>query len=502
MTVSLDCHLKPEWPPLAWLARCVDGSPTIHLSHGRMVEVQDSSFCEAVWDGSYGSRDFDLTDVVFGSAGRARDGGFAFVSSGSTNDRLQSLATNDATWVSNSLPCLLSSAGATVAVTYDGYYDDFESIVDGLHRYKPTLETSAGPVRLTYFHNLRWDGHVLTEQPKPNIVRDFSTFSLYRTFLESKIEELAANGAAGGRKYPYQLLATLSSGYDSPAVAVLARKAGLSEAISFASGRGGHQDDGREIGKILGIRVALVSRDAWHSKPFAEVPFIAADAKGEDVHFAGVEDALMGRVLLTGFHGSTWSKNLHPVDANIVRRDQSGLSLTEYRLSAGFIHVPVAFLGARQLRDIHAICQSSEMAPWDVGGQYNRPIARRIVEESGVPRGKFAATKKAASVLFFERDSFLLPDSLRDFKGWLTDHAEEWSTLKRLPPARAAALSNVGKPFLRMISAGTRMAVAIVPQKYGWRARALHERVMELEREEYLFRYVFPWAMERAKSRY
>ena len=466
-----------------------------------MVEIHDSWFCEAVWDDSYESCGFDQTDIVFGSAGSTRDGGFTFVSSGSTNDRLQSLSTNGTTWVSNSLVCLLSSVNAALAVAYDEYYDNFESIVQGLQRYKPTLETSAGHVRLTYFHNLRWDGQTLVEHRKPDLSRDFSTFAAYRIFLESTIEKLAANAASPERRFPYRLLATLSSGYDSPAVAAVARKAGVDEAISFANGRGGHPDDGREIGKILGIKVTLISRDAWRSKPFVEVPFIAADAKGEDVHFAGAEEALMERVLLTGFHGSSWSKELEPVDANIVRRDQSGLSLTEYRLSAGFIHVPVPFLGTRQLRDIHAIGHASEMAPWDIGGQYNRPIARRIIEESGVPRGKFAATKKAASVLFFERDSFLSPDSLRDFRTWLAAHSKVWSG-HPLRPTWTAVLFNVCKPFLRLTAVGTRCLITATPAKYAWRARRLHGRVRDLEREEYLFRYVFPWAMERAKTRY
>ena len=53
------------------------------------MEVCDTWFCEAVWDGDYEAGDFDLTDLVFGSGGRLRDERAIFVSSGTTVDRLQ-----------------------------------------------------------------------------------------------------------------------------------------------------------------------------------------------------------------------------------------------------------------------------------------------------------------------------------------------------------------------------------------------------------------------------
>src|SRR2546422_2613546 len=69
--------------------------------------------------------------------------------------------------VANSLACLLVAIGADVDPTYAGYYADFKSISDGLARYARSVATSAGPVRLTYFHNLVWDGRALRERPKP-----------------------------------------------------------------------------------------------------------------------------------------------------------------------------------------------------------------------------------------------------------------------------------------------------------------------------------------------
>jgi hypothetical protein len=42
------------------------------------------------------------------------------------------------------------------------------------------------------------------------------------------------------------------------------------------------------------------------------------------------------------------------------------------------------------------------MQPYSVGGGYDRPIPRRLLEEAGLPRGSFARTKHAASILLFQ----------------------------------------------------------------------------------------------------
>src|SRR5207249_615650 len=244
--------LEPAWPPLAWLAKCPKGGGPVLIVHGRRVERATAWFCEAVWTGPYAAGDFDKTDLVFGSGGRLREDSAMFVSSGSTVDRLQTLETQDAVWVSNSLACLLASLDGHVDPTYPRYFRDFQSVIRGLRRYKRTLATSAGPVRLVYFSNLRWDGQCLHEVEKARPVRDFSAFGPYRDFLASSLCRLAENMAAGERAHPFALLGTISSGYDSATIAALAREAGLREVISFEHSRSGLDGTGREIAGVLG----------------------------------------------------------------------------------------------------------------------------------------------------------------------------------------------------------------------------------------------------------
>jgi hypothetical protein len=288
------------------------------------------------------------------------------------------------------------------------------------------------------------------------------------------------------------MLGTISSGYDSPTVAVLARSAGLCEVISFDRSREEESDSGQEIAARLGLKVAVIPRDAWRTAPLAEVPFLAADAKGEDVYFKSAEARLAGSVLLTGFHGDKiWGKYTTALSPDLVRGDQSGLSLTEYRLHAGFLHCPVPFMGVRQIRDVNRLSRSAELSRWDVPGEYTRPICRRIVEEAGVPREWFGMRKKAASVLFFQSTSFLTPQALAEYLPWLEAHGgvpvvTRGSTV-RAGVARAAR-------YLEHIVQSSGAATGVV-------ARAVRYVAGRAGREP-LFRWVFPWAAERARSAY
>jgi hypothetical protein len=488
-----------EWPTLAWLATCRRDMATVEVTHGSGVETHPDWFAEAVWDGDYRDGDFDQTDLVFGSGGRARSGGLTFVSSGTTVDRLHSLEVNGCVWVSNSLACLLAGTQASVSPSYRHYFEDFETIIHGFANYRREIATNVGPVRLTYHANLLWQDGRVVEKPKPYPKRDFSTFALYRDFLEASLDRLAQNMRSHERTHPYEMLATVSSGYDSPAVAAVARRAGLRQTLSFSRARDTRPDSGAEIARRLGLEPIVVDSSAWRAVPFAEVPFLASDSKGEDVYYRGAKEVLRGRVLLTGYGGSrVWDKGKPPPEY-FERSDQSGLSLCEYRLWAGFLHCPVTFLGGRQTAELRRISNSPDMAEWDVPGNYSRPICRRILEEAGVPRGLFGVDKKAASILFFDRNSFLSPESLADYRRWLErTRGEGFSRAARwavgLPSAAARLAVRSGQALAR---AGSR----VVPGRFLARI-GTSGRLAQFANYEPLFDHVFPWAMERATQRY
>src|SRR5580658_8530383 len=90
-----------SWPALAWLAICRRSNPTVEVLHGVGVEATANWFCEAVWAGPFADGNFDELDLIFGSGGRARPDFVTFVSSGTTLDRLHSVALEDGAAISN-----------------------------------------------------------------------------------------------------------------------------------------------------------------------------------------------------------------------------------------------------------------------------------------------------------------------------------------------------------------------------------------------------------------
>jgi len=490
-------HRIDAWPPLAWVAECSRRDRSVEIRHGPRVEVRDSWFCEAVWDGAHAAGDFDRTDLVFGSGGRRREDGWVFVSAGSTVDRLHALAFEDGVRVSNTLPGLMEVADATFDPADGRYYAALGSIVRGIDDYVRFLPTSRGPLQLAYFHNLRWDGERLTGSPKPDPRRDFSSFERYRDFLLEATGRIVANLRDRDRDRPFGMIGSVSSGYDSPTVAVLARAAGLEQVFTVDRARSGEDDRGAAIAERLGLAVTVIGRDDWREEAFAEAPFLAADAKGEDVALGSAGALLDGRVLFTGFHGGrVWSRSAEDLRPCLARKDRSGLSLSEVRLWKGFVHAPLAYLGARQIADIHALGTSPALARWDVPGDYSKPVCRRIVEEAGVPREWFGMRKKAASTLFREGVERFTDEGERDFERWLREHRRAWWSRGRVPPDRVRAAADRLAP---LHGAAVTALRGLARGRLHERAGALADLVADLRRGT---RFSFPWAVERARRRY
>ena len=493
----------PDWPVLAWLARCHPGTDVITVFHGGKVETTDEWFCEATWDGTFEAGDFDQTDIVAGSGGRARGSELVFVSSASTVDRLHSMQTSDGCWVSNSLSCLIVAADAEIDETSSRYFWLFRTVVKGIRRYRRLFPTSAGPIALTYFDNLVWNGRELISRDKPGLGKDFTSFGAYYDFLQRSMQALANNAGAPQRRSTFELLSTASSGYDSSTVTVLAKGAGATRVLCFDQGRAGIHDSGAPLARALGLTPISVPRNAWMSSSLPEVPFIASDSHGGDVFFKGAEDVLANKLLLTGYHGDKiWAKHVHTVvDENIVRGDQSGLSLAEYRLTIGTIHCPVSFWGVRQMKDVHAISNSPEMVPWDVPGHYSRPVCRRIVETAGVPRELFGIEKKATWVLLQWGKDFLLPASKQNYVDWLRDRRGKWLRRGRIPPVINDRVDSLE------IGLKTSIARAANNPDAWYRTPLVRSGLIRVagrltEGPSRLRQYVFPWALEHHRRAY
>ena len=509
--LRFEYKLVPSWPLLAWLSRCRPGSNVVEVFHGSWVETTDDWFCEAVWAGDFEQGDFDKTDIVSGSGGRAREGQVIFVSSGSTVDRLQSLATEDEVLMSNSICCLLAWARGSLDPSYPYYHRDFSSINLGLSRYKRYLDSSAGEIELTYFDNLVWDGHKLSRDPKRETAPAFTNFAAYRDYLVSTMYEFLENASSPARQQSFKPLIMLSKGYDSPTVAAVTRMAGACpEALSFDVDRDGADDSGATIAKHLNMRCTVMQRGQWRSLDWPEIPFMAGTPSSSDVLLKAFESQLSGTVLFTGYAGSlVWEKETQLSAMNLARSDGSGRSLTEYRLWANFIHCPVPYWGARRGEELVGISQSNEMGPWDIPGDYSRPICRRIVEEAGVPREAFGNYKCGVSEQIYRPDTFLTPTALQDYQEWLKNERSAWFRRGSVPPVPIIACS-IDAMLGSLSSLMSQLAYRIPSRRGLSRIRNLCQKCMRKLRDlqfgvrdpQYLRRYTYAWAVERAKERY
>jgi hypothetical protein len=401
------------------------------------------------------------------------------------------------TLVSNSLPCMLKRIGGSVEATERGFQRLIGTIGLGIDEYTREIPTSAGIIRLAYYHNLVWDGSGLREIEKPDTVPVLKSFEDYHTFIQSSVKELATNLADARRKFPFTMLGTMSSGYDSACVSALGREAGLKRVISFATAKTGKADSGEAVAKALGLELVLVDRNAWRETNLPEVAFVSSDAKGEDVYFKSAEHELTGKVLLTGFSGDLqWETHYHHRGPRFVRGDRAGLSLSEYRLRVGFINWPVPFMGAMHQDQIVAISNSEQMKPWDVGGDYSRPIARRILEMAGVPNGSYAKRKQAASVLLAEHRNMLSASTAEDFGKWLEEHAAEFWAKGMMPPQMKERL-------LRPVQWVARKGWVVYARSKSMPAvRRWSRSAAEWGEKEWVTWFLFPWAVERAKEAY
>src|SRR5690606_33471843 len=152
----------------------------------------------------------------------------------------------------------------------------------------------------------------------------------YREFMGNQMQAFVTNATTPGRHQQFHPLCTLSNGYDSPTVAVLARHYGrCREAVSIDVDREGSPDNGEAIAKHLGMTCTLISREVWRSLDQPEIPFIAGTPGGSDVVLAAAERYLAGTVLFTGYNGTgAWGKHSKDGKSEFARSDGSGRSLT------------------------------------------------------------------------------------------------------------------------------------------------------------------------------
>jgi len=396
--MQLVTKLIASWPKLAWVATHTKDTDQFTVYHGRCVETHDQWCVEAVWAGDFGSGNFDQTDLVFGSGIRLRGDRVIIVSSGTTVDRICFMQNSESLFISNSLPALLAVTGTSLRTDYSGYTQDSNSIVFGLNKYKRHIPTTGDDVQFLYFNNLVIHNGQMTEEEKPDVVAPFKTFEDYYTFLINTAKLLISNLNDQGRNYKITPVTTVSSGYDAAATAVIASSAGCKSAMTFKQSssfwRG--SDSGKHIADKLGMECKEYDRTA-KNYPLEETIW-ATTGQPRVLSWTLFDYPEPLSLLFTGCYGDlTWDSNLQRELPPLAGASLANGGIGEFRLFQGIFHCPVPYWANRHRLELLDISLSPQMKPWVIGNNYDRPIARRILEEAGIPRGTFAARKKNTS---------------------------------------------------------------------------------------------------------
>jgi len=193
-------------------------------------------------------------------------------------------------------------------------------------------------------------------------------------------------------------LATLSSGLDSPAASVVAAQAGCRQAVTFRQStslwRG--RDGGDGVAASLGFACRSYDRTA-RRYPHEEAVWAVVGRPGV-LNWTLFDYAAPVCLLFTGCHGDkVWDRKRRDFADSFETPSVADLGFGEFRLIEGVLHCPVPFWGMRHWREIEQISFRPEMEPWVRGGDYDRPIPRRLAEEAGVPPGSFGVRKKNTS---------------------------------------------------------------------------------------------------------
>ncbi len=417
-----------EISKLGWCAILKENKPC-QVICGENVEITTDAFVEGAWDGSYDDMKFELAELFCGSGGKICGGGYLFATPSHILDKLVSLRANGNLYVSNSVPFVLAITESKLDHEYTYYEKDFCSVIEGLDNCEKSIPLADGrSLDCHYYCNVYVDERLtLTSEPKSTL-KLVENYEQYYESLLTSVSVLNKNANAINRKQTYGLVSTISSGYDAAACSAVAKQIGCNTALTFNAPEKYAIDSGEQIAEKLGYTNIITknANDYLNRTDYVEADHVCSGELGTTIVFSAFENEFRNNIVFYGERGDKiWNKNDRKPNNRFDFTGEliAGISMAEYRLRVGFIMLPLPLYKAAVWESIHKISNSNEMQPWSVGGNYDRPIPRRIVEDCGVERHMFGQYKKGAGFNYhFDNLSYLKtrmsPYSFESFIGY------------------------------------------------------------------------------------
>ena len=392
-------------PSLSWLATINKSGGVIKLIHGTMVECCEHYFVSGVWDGSFEKGEFDTALSFHGTGGILKEDSVTFATPNHLQESLYSLVQDNVFVISNSLPFLLAYTGHKLDVNNYNYEYNLNSIFFGKKRCVKELRLKDATVQMHRYCNLKVLSDLSWEELSKPAKVELRTFEDYKSKLTGTLRRIVENASDVKRKCQYNLVTTISKGYDASATSALVHDLGCDTALTFSSPEKYVHDSGAEIARILGYKNIIEGNGCAYMDNTAlwEAESASCGDVGCLVAFNTFENKYKDSILFLGLKGdSIWGKDesLANRDFDFIKMSIAAEQNPEHYLRNNTIEISVPLVLGYEWPSIYKINNSSEMTKYSVGGEYDRPIPRRIVEEKGVPRKAFGFKKQGAGFTY------------------------------------------------------------------------------------------------------
>lgn len=304
---------------------------------------------------------------------------------------------------SNSLAFLLAENGLELDADYHDYEADFCSIILGEERASKHTKVKGGKVRMHRNVNVAVADDLTIREESKNRHPKWGNYREYHDWLLGVLRTIADNATDGARRRQYGMISTISRGYDATASSVMAYEVGCREALTMAQLE---DDNGSEIARLLGyISIHEVDKNAYKKNTKLLEAEIAGSGEVSGM-LEAYEQLCAGKLVFMGDRGDSLWERLHDnVNDHLDFSSgngfaQASLTPVEYTSRINAIVVRVPLIGGDSWSELARLSSSEEMKPWSVREKYDRPLARRMVEEKGIDRTAFGQEKKGGGVSF------------------------------------------------------------------------------------------------------
>lgn len=403
---SFQYHILSDLPKLAWCTTIEKESSSVTVLSGKKVECQDRFFVSGVWDGSFSDGRFDRARFFCGSGMIVEDDGLRCCTPSHALEKVFLVREDNSIILSNSLPFILAVTGYELDDRVNQYEQILCSILDGVNNYQYRVPLANKCFVEQYFVSdilISNDFEIVVQRKES--VSDFKNFEDYYGNMLEDLQKIAQNASSLDRKERFGVVSTISGGYDSCACAAMAKKLGCSRVVTLSGGKY-DVDDGTIAAAQLGYQeVVKRQQSSYRFKTGCiDAEYVCSGELGTHLQFSVFEDMFANNLVFMGLRGDYYWGKKTVANNDFEMHDffyyETNIGYIENALKNGYIVIPLPTYGSGVAKSVREVTQGEEMKPWTLNNDYDRPIPRRIVEQSGVSRESFGQKKSGGGFSF------------------------------------------------------------------------------------------------------